>query len=579
MVRADGSRAEHGNRRHYCPTSDTYRRHCARIADVLSLELSRHENVVAWQIDNELGPEKGWCYCGNCQARFQAWLRERYGTVEELNRRWQMGFWSMDFSDWRQVRLGENAQDFYSSRNLDSKRFRSDVMVDFAMHQARIIRRNHPGAIVTTNGMGPLWPATDYYRLFGELDVACDDMYFDVGSMDVNVAAMNEFRSIKPGRKYWVTETGSGALDHGKAPHRDQFRAWAWSSLAHGGEAHFVFRWRTCLSGQEQELQGMLDHSGRPGPRYQAVRDCFREMATMRERLGDLPLPEAPVAIVQDHDVMWGYESSRVGPDVDYSRHILRLHRELYDRNIVADIIPPARDLSGYKLVVLPTLVMIDEDFASRLADFVAKGGVCLATGQIGMRDHNDNYLAEPGPQHLSALLGVRIEGGMYLHSHVGPDEGLWLHSPKRGQVEVSLSGELAGEAVEGRAGTWIADITLDGGETLAKFTSDAYEGQPAVVEVRRGEGRAVYVGSTRLDDATRSRLVDYVLSAAAVERGPETPRHVEVVERGDVIFAVNHTDRPAAVEIGEPGEVLLGDVEGGTAMLGPYAVAVVRRR
>jgi beta-galactosidase len=101
---------------------------------------------------------------------------------------------------------------------------------------------------------------------------------------------MNVFRSLKPGRRYWITETGSGALDHNRPPHPDQFRAWAWSSLAHGAEAHLVFRWRTCLSGQEQELQGILEHSGSPRHRYQAVKKCFLELKHLWDEFKDLPL-------------------------------------------------------------------------------------------------------------------------------------------------------------------------------------------------------------------------------------------------------------------------------------------------
>jgi len=172
LVRADKGKLRHGTRRHYCSTSDTYRRHCARIAGVLSREMSRHKNVVAWQIDNELGPETGWCYCENCQSRFQQWLQTRYGTIEELNGRWGTGFWSMDYSNWRQVRLGEDAADHFSSRRLDTKRFLSDMMIDFGLAQAEVLRKNHPKATITTNGMGPIFMPLDYYKLYAGLDVA-----------------------------------------------------------------------------------------------------------------------------------------------------------------------------------------------------------------------------------------------------------------------------------------------------------------------------------------------------------------------------------------------------------------------
>jgi beta-galactosidase len=584
MVSAEGRRSSHGGRRHYCSSSDTYRRLSARITEVLAREMAIHKNVIGWQLDNEFGPESGWCHCENCQARFQAWLREQYGTLAELNRRWGTGFWSMDYSDWRQVRLADKA-DVYASRSLDSKRFWSGMMTDYALSQAAILRRLHPKALVTTNGMGPLFSPMDYYRLFAALDVACDDLYFDIATQDANVCAMNVYRSYKAGHPYWITETGSGALDHGKPPHPGQFRAWAWSNLAHGGEAHFVFRWRTCLSGQEQELRGILEHSGKPRHRYRAVRKCFRELRQLWPKLKDLPLPKASVAIMHDYNVMWGYEASRPGrgqnytgqsyQEINYPNLILRIHKALYDRQITPDIVPPGRDLKGYRLVILPSLVMIAPEFAAQLKAFVRSGGLVLALGQIGMRDFNDSYLSYAGPDHLQDLLGVTLEGGMYLRSHVGPDEALWVPAAKCRETEVALGGSLDGQSAAGKAQKWIGDLELNGGEALLRFADDAYAGQPAVVSRRTGKGRSLYAAASSLDDALFGQLLEFALKQARIRRGPRTPDYVEVVRRGNMVFAVNHRAEAVQVNLGTRGRVLVGACRDGVADLPPYGVCV----
>lgn len=64
---------------------------------------------------------------------------------------------------------------------------------------------------------------------------------------------------------------------------------------------------------------------------------------------------------------------------------------------------------------------MIREEFANRLREYMNNGGIVLAQGQIGMRDFNDNYLEVKGPQYLQDVLGVYINGGMYLYSQVAP--------------------------------------------------------------------------------------------------------------------------------------------------------------
>jgi beta-galactosidase len=294
------------------------------------------------------------------------------------------------------------------------------------------------------------------------------------------------------------------------------------------------------------------------------------------------------VAIVQDQQVLWAYESSRVGraenytgqvyQEVNYPALIYRLHRQLYRRQVLTDFGPPARALSPYRLVILPSLMMIAPDFARRLRAFVRRGGIVLAVGQLGMRDANANYLPYPGPDHLQSLFGVSLEGGMYLRSHVGPDEALWFPQSKCRELEIPLAGTLGGAAVSGRAGKWIGDLELRGGRALLRFEDDAYAGQPAVVEKSTGRGRAVYAAAIHLDDALLARLVDYALELAGIPAGPPTPDYVEVVRRGRAVFAINHRAEPVSVRLNVKGRALVGCHRDGVAELPAFGVCVVWR-
>lgn len=516
LVNAEGRRLEHGTRRHYCYTSPTYRRYTKRIVEKLATEFTRHRNVVAWQIDNEPDfCETGICHCENCQALFRDWLEARYGTLATLNQRWGTGFWTTDYAAWDQVRLGR--PNHHISRQLDTRRFASEKLSEFILLQAEILKR--PQWLVSTNLNGGVFTSLDYFKLFDRLDVACKDLYFDIGTMDVNAMIMEQFRSFKPGKKYWITETGAGMCGNGRPPKAGQFRAWLWSSYAHGGEAHVVFRWRTCLSGQEQELEGMLEHSGLPGHRYEAIKEAFLEM----RKQGELPLPETNVAFVHDYDVHFAMSS--------YEEQFCALHREFYRRNVRTAIVPPTADLSRYRLVVLPGLVMVNETLAARLKEFVAAGGVVLAVGQLGMRDANANYLPERGPDKLQDLFGVRINGGMYLYSQVAVDE-FWGN---RKSFTVKLAGKLAG-----RAAVWLGDLEAVDCRVLAKVAEDTYKGQPAIVEKKT----AIYCATPKFD----GKLVDYALKKAGIRCLAGIPEHVEVIRCGKRTIMINHRDKPVRV-------------------------------
>ena len=164
----------------------------------------------------------------------------------------------------------------------------------------------------------------------------------------------------------------------------------------------------------------------------------------------------------------------------------------------------------------------------------------------------------------------------MYLRSHVAPDEALWFPASKCREGEVRLAGLLGGQAVSGRAATWIGDLELKGGEALLRFGEDAYAGQPAVVEKRTGRGRAIYAAAIRVDDVLLARIVDYSLGLAKVPAGPVTPEYVEVIERGSALFVINHRDGPVSVHLGAKGRAIVGRYRDGVAELPPFGVCVI---
>jgi hypothetical protein len=71
--------------------------------------------------------------------------------------------------------------------------------------------------------------------------------------------------------------------------------------------------------------------------------------------------------------------------------------------------------------------------------------------------------------------------------------------------------------------------------------------------------------------------LLEYALAYAGVRSGPLTPEYIEVVRRGEVTIAINHTSQPARIDLDIPGKALVGDFQDGVAELGPYGVCVVK--
>ena len=95
----NGMRRKFGSRHNSCPNSPTYRKYSVALAGKIAERYKDYDNIVAWHISNEYG---GFCYCENCEKAFRVWLKDKYGTIDELNKAWNMSFWGhtlYDFDD------------------------------------------------------------------------------------------------------------------------------------------------------------------------------------------------------------------------------------------------------------------------------------------------------------------------------------------------------------------------------------------------------------------------------------------------------------------------------------------------
>ena len=75
-----------GTRKHYCFNSETYREKTKKLNTLIAKRYAKHPAIEAWQVDNELGwSNTTRCYCKSCENRFRNWLKEKYGTIDNLN--------------------------------------------------------------------------------------------------------------------------------------------------------------------------------------------------------------------------------------------------------------------------------------------------------------------------------------------------------------------------------------------------------------------------------------------------------------------------------------------------------------
>ncbi|HZG67384.1 MAG TPA: beta-galactosidase, partial [Herpetosiphonaceae bacterium] len=243
-LRKDGRRASHGMRCHYSPTSPRYREFCRRIADEMARRFGEHPHVLGWQIDNEYNAVS---YDDEARQQFQEWLREQYGTLQNLNDHWTTSYWSQEYSDWSQIPfpIGNHNPGLV----LAFRRFVTHVYRTFQLDQIAAIRRHAaPHQWITHNFMG-WFDAYDHYELTADLDFASWDNYVGTGHLDYldNGAAHDLTRGFKR-KNFWLMETQPGNVNWStvnNALDRGEVRAMAWHAVGHGADCVSYWQWRS----------------------------------------------------------------------------------------------------------------------------------------------------------------------------------------------------------------------------------------------------------------------------------------------------------------------------------------------
>ena len=117
----NGIKRLYGRRHNHCFTSPIYREKVKIINTELARRYATHPGVVMWHVSNEYNGE---CHCPLCIEAFRSWLKEKYGTLEALNKAWWNNFWSHAYTDWSQISPPtEIGEDKANSLNLEWRRF------------------------------------------------------------------------------------------------------------------------------------------------------------------------------------------------------------------------------------------------------------------------------------------------------------------------------------------------------------------------------------------------------------------------------------------------------------------------
>ncbi len=515
----EGRHHKFGHRHNACPNSPVFQKYSAALAGKLAERYGSNPHVKCWHISNEYGGE---CYCENCAGAFREWLQKKYGTLEELNKAWNMEFWGHTIYDWEEIvlpnALGEGIgteKTAFAGISIDYRRFNSDSMLANFMAERDAIREYDKETPITTNLMGT-YKGLDYFKWAKEMDIVSWDNYPRYDTPWSHTAMCHDLmRGLKDAPFMLMEQTPSQQnwQPYNSLKRPGQMRAQSYQTLAHGADTIQFFQLRRSVGACEKFHGAVIEHVGTENTRV------FREVKQLGEELeklgGILPgsVNEAQVGVVFDWDNYWALEYTS-GPSVDltYVPHIHEYYRYFYDRNIAVNMVPVDADFSKYKLIVAPVLYMVKDGMAQALEAFVEKGGTLVLTYMSGIVGQSDNVHLGGYPGPLRRLAGVWVEEIDAL-------------APEQFNQVVMDSGESC------KCGLVCELMHLEGAESLGTYGDDFYKGMPAVTRNSYGKGHVYYVG-THMEEAGLDNILDKAAAEAEVESVVSGGEGLEIVCR-----------------------------------------------
>lgn len=511
--------------------------------------LKAHPAIMAWDVFNEshLRTDDAWT-----TALYRQWLAGRYGTIDELNRRWYRRFAAFD-----QINPEDRAVAYSVWSSLlpvvEYERFRSENLTSICARFIGYVKELDSTRPVFVDGTAGQFFAGDGLggRNCDEFDTArISDVYggtYYPKSWGRNLGgkpwelglfySLSADAAARAGKDFWITELQThtqSALTPGSEVEPHELVNWIWAGIAGGAKLVHLWRWRPFLHGYQSTGRGLTQLDGTPGPRAKAIGSLIKNLRQHEQTIAEARPVDPAVRLVISY-------RSRLFMDA-FLRGVQRFpaalagwYRAFWSSGIPVGIselsMLDEKDLAA-PVLVLPSLISFSEADAQKLAGYVENGGTLIADARLGVCDQWGDVRAEGLPgRTLSPVFGVReIDVAGPIDFHVDAQ---------------SLRGSFLSQILEVAEGTEVLAATADG--------------RPAVVANRFGRGRTIYfaafMGETfahGMTDEVRRSLREHILHAA-----PQTPWaekkdavHVRFHRRGSQLLAylINFGERDEAV-------------------------------
>lgn len=543
---------------------------------------NKYPNLFGWDLWSEphiinwasldYVPNVQFCFCDSTQNRFRNWLKEKYQTLDNLNKAWYR-----NFTDWNQVEAPRFSTILSYTDFVDWKTFIYEKLVGDMQVRYNAIRKVDPTSLITAHAVGASIfqsphvgaGATDDFLMARPLDYYGVSIYpkhnrpEGAWSTTTLRTVMDFTRSANREKGGWFVGELQGGLGTISLLISDPVTSndhniWAWSAIAKGAKGVNIYAYYPMSSGYEAGGYGLINldgtltersiNAGKIADVVNRNQELFLNGTPTKAEVGIVynPLTQM-VGGMQRRDFPAAMSQSLIGYFQTFANHNVPvdfIHREHIEN----------QDLSQYKLVILPYPIMFTQKAAEGLREFVKHGGHVVAEARFGWNDDR-GYASEiiPGIG-MHDIFGAR-EDEVRMRENVAFSLSNQSHPVLEGlKSEDKLSGSLYSQSIK----------LLDKSNAVVLATTE--EGDPAIVSSQYGKGEAIlagsYLGMGNFNQVvpTNDKFFINLLNWADIKRPFTTSEdgrvndQIEVrlqnTDKGYIIFLINHSYNNETIDI-----------------------------
>ena len=516
------------------------------------------------------------CFCPYCKKEYQSYLKNKYHTIDRLNK-----FYGATEESFDKIDLPSMPHGFWDI--YEFKKFRGEYInyqkVRMVYDAVKAIDKKHQVMChvgYTSGFQTDICDCVNDFYVSNAVDFWGTSIPFehhmDTYEQRMDMQLLIDFiRSVNKNFVVHELYPSLGRYLLYDSPYELKYKIF--KILSRGSKGICYWQYRSERVGHENDCSGIMYMNGEPRKVTKSVKEGGDFVHKYDSFLINADTKKNEMAILFDFDslLLSEIEDASYSPDYTFAsiwpmQYYTKAHQGLYRLinacNYEVDYLSTTKleELKNYKVVFVPSLSMLNKQKSEALEDFVSHGGTLILEDGFGLRQ--ENTWCQP----------YNIETKMM---------DAWL------EFRMKENKELEYEDIKDPFGPYYSVFRIKDAKVLSKFT----DGEPAIQELSYGKGKIIVLGfslgftySDSHRESTKKMLEKLIREEniskklySNIDLGIEENRLSNGNE--EMVFLFNTSNDEQKIELKEKVlEVCTGNnIEGNSIKLDPKSITVIK--